>query len=256
MNLLRKALNTYEEDGLISLLRLSIAFLHEEVLYRLKRGKFKINGSVCRITSKQEYRHCKAFKQNKENTFVKKLQTLCKPDDIFLDVGACNGLYTISMADQVKKVIAVEPHPANHHRLMENIGLNKINNVEAYKLAITDSEGPVNLLGDGKEAAGHGSSTIVDEATTQYRAYATTLDNLLEDAPNIIKIDIEGAELQALRGAERILNSQDCRLLLIEVHPNKTDYTDELKKYITSHGFDIETFGSLSDNHYILCRSN
>jgi FkbM family methyltransferase len=153
-----------------------------------------------------------------------------KKGDIVVDVGAHIGKYTIIASKMVGprgKVIAIEAHPGNYDILKKNILLNKLNNVVALNFAVHSKEAMVKLYEPGQEEGFTIYNTIMtDRRMVNNQRYvevqAKTLDSiLLENAiteVNWIKIDVEGAELEVLRGAPNILSSSKNSSLLIEIH--------------------------------------
>lgn len=125
-----------------------------------------------------------------------------------VDVGAYIGLYTIMAAEKVGrngKVIAIEPDPRNFEQLIKNLKLNNLQNVIPLKMALADYTGFAKLfLGQ------HGSvSSLLGKGDFE-TVQVTTLDNLLEqmvmEKIDIVKIDVEGAELSVLKDAEKTIN--------------------------------------------------
>jgi FkbM family methyltransferase len=124
-----------------------------------------------------------------------------KAGDTFYDLGANVGFYTLLAAGRVAagNVYAFEPLPRNIEYLRKHLKLNSVSNAELLELAVCDVVGIASFQEADNSSMGHlggGGSTRVRTAT---------LDSLLLQEkilpPSLIKIDIEGAELLALRGA-------------------------------------------------------
>jgi FkbM family methyltransferase len=164
-----------------------------------------------------------------------------KEGDIVVDVGAHIGKYTIIASKMVEctgKVIAIEAHPANYDILKRNIELNNLNNVIALNYAVHSKQTMVKLYEPGQEEGFTIYNTIMTDRTKTSRnqkyieVKANTLDSLLFEngtkEVNWIKIDVEGAEYEVLKGATDILSSSKDISLLIEIHNlganNKTFY--------------------------------
>lgn len=131
-----------------------------------------------------------------------------KPDMVLVDAGANIGLFTVFAARRVKsgKVIAFEPVPSMARWLDENISLNRLQNVVTVPCGLSDSEGvlPIYEIASSHE----GLSTLYPGALQQAAVTEVPvkrLDDLFgsygTDRLDFIKIDIEGGELPALRGA-------------------------------------------------------
>jgi FkbM family methyltransferase len=135
--------------------------------------------------------------------------------DYVVDCGANMGFTTIFFAHFVGpsgKVIAVEPHPANVRDLRQNILLNGLTNVDVRETAVGSGNGVVELCDapNGIIVAG-GEAKIVQVPIVRLD------DAVCDRQPTFLKIDVEGHELEVLKGAARILSGRP--KLDIEVHP-------------------------------------
>lgn len=143
------------------------------------------------------------------------LRPYLRPGGIFVDVGANVGAFTLFAAARVGaqgQVIAFEPSAREFAQLTRNIAVNALTNVTAHRVAVADTAGELSLRVAEDGHAGH--NTIGDAfaytevATVALQTVpATTLDIALADLTrcDAIKMDIEGAELRALRGAAQTL---------------------------------------------------
>lgn len=144
------------------------------------------------------------------------------------DVGAFQGLLTLFFASRANAVVCFEPNTNNHKRLMENLMLNGINNVEVRKVGVGSRHETRKMVGnplmlggssvEGKaveEMLRAGVGTVVEDISI------VTLDEEIPQAglpvPDFIKIDIEGREIEALRGARHTLELHKPALFL-EMH--------------------------------------
>jgi FkbM family methyltransferase len=124
-----------------------------------------------------------------------------KPDTVFYDVGANVGFYTLLASALVVsgRVVSFEPVPRNISYLKRHLDLNHAKNVDVYALAISDKNGVARFRAEVSGYMGHISSE------GDFTVQTATLDSLVQDGrilpPNYIKMDIEGAEYQALLGA-------------------------------------------------------
>lgn len=137
-----------------------------------------------------------------------------RPDDLFLDIGANVGSYTV-LASKVcgARTIAFEPDPIACARLLRNVAENGIENrVELVSAALSDREGEVGFsLGDDT------TNRVVDEAEAPRRVAATRLDKVLGGRrPIAIKMDVEGVELSVLRGAAETLAAHELQVIETE----------------------------------------
>jgi FkbM family methyltransferase len=147
------------------------------------------------------------------------LSEVLRYGDCFLDVGAHAGFFTLlgsRLVGPEGKVVAFEPLPENLKFLRLHLGANRIENVTVLDAAVSDSQGVAYF------AEGRNTHTGELSPDGQIRVRTVKLDELLADgiipAPNVIKIDVEGAELRVLQGAEQILEHATTRAVLLSGH--------------------------------------
>lgn len=128
---------------------------------------------------------------------------------IFVDVGACTGKYTIPMSKRYKKVIAIEPNPENLKFLRKNIELNKCKNIEIIEKAVSDTKGTTKLALKGAQ-----SHIDAFNDANAIEVEMDLLDSIVEHA-DVIKIDVEGAELGVVKGAMRLIDESK-PILIVE----------------------------------------
>jgi FkbM family methyltransferase len=170
-----------------------------------------------------------------ESFMLGAMQRFIRPDDIVFDVGANIGLYVRFMAQRfgAGRVIAFEPMSQNQALLHQNIRLgNCQDRVQIVATALADYDGTDEFQTDDISSAS-GTLNVVtqggpSQARRQYGLPSITetvtvarLDTMVESgtlpAPNVIKIDVEGAEERLLRGAARTLEKYS-PILAIELH--------------------------------------
>ena len=177
-----------------------------------------------------------------------------KEGDVFVDVGANIGCYTLVAARLVGdagKVIAFEPVKDIYDRLCFNIQLNKLGNVSAKKLAVYKESGTLTMHVSDRENMGMSSIFHHDTESGQTeRVEAIAMDDYMENAGikkiKLIKIDIEGAELEALQGMQRIL--RDLRPIIIaeisdEVLSHDPTRKQETFDWLKGNGYDRKWLG-------------
>jgi FkbM family methyltransferase len=151
--------------------------------------------------------------------------SILKSGQVVYDIGAASGFYAVIAARAVGstgQVMAFEPMPQSVARLRHNIALNEFANVSVLELALGDRVGMAKLVpGIEEDQAGMNRVLAADESAASADVEVTTIDRLVNEgtvpAPDIIKMDIEGAEIEVLNGAEETL-SQRHPVLLIESH--------------------------------------
>jgi FkbM family methyltransferase len=138
------------------------------------------------------------------------------PGMVFLDGGANEGVYTVFASARVGtkgRVIAVEPSPREMERLKRNVALNDMSNIDLVEAALSDRLGFVDLTLAEQEHAGENTlgAFIYDgrSAVDTKTVAAVTLDKLVAEHDlrrlDVVKLDLEGAELRALSGARHSL---------------------------------------------------
>jgi len=149
--------------------------------------------------------------------------------DTFLDIGANIGCFTLVAAQKVRRsgrVIAFEPVEFVSKKLEHNILINKLDNVTVVRKAVYERDTHIKLHVARKENLGMSSILKHDtESGEVLNVEAVSLDEYLKNKNinevKIIKLDIEGAELPALKGMDNIL-SRLKPVLIVEVSPEVT----------------------------------
>jgi FkbM family methyltransferase len=131
--------------------------------------------------------------------------------DVCFDVGANVGMYTALFARRARTVFAFEPSPRNLAYLHRLVALNGLQRVTIVPLAVAASTG-LDAFGCGRNhAEGHlardGTQPVATVSLDEFVSHYAVV-------PTLVKIDVEGAEADVLRGARRVLSSHRPRLLL------------------------------------------
>jgi len=148
-----------------------------------------------------------------------------RPGMVFVDAGANEGLFTVLAARAVDPgglVVAVEPSPRERARLRRNVARNGLAVVRVREEALADAPGKAVLRVADLEHAGQNTlgSFVYDgvHEATSVPVDCITLDQLIEeeaiDRVDVLKIDVEGAEMKVLVGADRLLSRLRPVLLL------------------------------------------
>ncbi len=151
------------------------------------------------------------------------LMRACRPGDTVVDAGANIGYFTLLMSKLVGSsglVHAFEPHPDTAARLDRNVALNKAGNVLVHETALWDCLRDLSLYTCFEP--GLASLRSYDGWTGSRTVRADRLDHILPVAPRVIKMDIEGAELTALRGCVKWL--RDVPYVVSELSPVNLGY--------------------------------
>ena len=174
-----------------------------------------------------EWQAGKPFTQNKcLLQFIRYCNANDKKFKCVLDIGAWVGTWSIAMQDFADKIIAFEPDSLHYECLIKNIG----SNIETHQLAIGAEHKLISLSEDdftqSKRVIGEGKIPMV------------TIDSLKLEDVNLIKIDVEGFEMEVLKGASNTIKNVE--YLMIELNNNTKKYGSsniEVEKYIASLGF-------------------
>lgn len=180
--------------------------------------------------------------------------------DIVIDVGAHMGFFALKVAKVVKKVVAVEPDPANFRFLSSNVHNNELDNkIALYNFALGAKNGTIFL---DRSGYGYGRSKSTEDKT-DFSAKMQTLDDLVREEEleeiSLIKIDTEGFELNVLEGSMRTLQKYKPDLIIAAYHFTQEHLliADFLKKqgYTTSYYY-APLFLSTEKEIYIYAKAN
>jgi len=153
----------------------------------------------------EQYRYKKKFEPVKE--------------DIVYDCGACVGDTAIWYANKVERVVAFEPDPDNVIKLQKNLKRNNIENVFIVAKGVAATSGEMRFdLGQGDSSKAQDSGTTIISVCS-IDDYA----QLHQEAPTIIKMDIEGAEIDALKGAKNTIILNKPKLAICIYHNPQVD---------------------------------
>jgi FkbM family methyltransferase len=154
------------------------------------------------------------------------IDAFLRPGDIFLDIGANVGLYTLAAAHIVGskgRVHAFEPCSGTFARLEENVRLNGLQNVSCHRIALSneDAEAELTLVTGGFDAWNSLGKPYMGEIVGSERVRTATLDALAREQRFVgpiaaIKIDVEGWENQVLAGGAKLLAGGDAPVLCVE----------------------------------------
>ena len=127
------------------------------------------------------------------------IASFLRPGTVFFDLGANVGFYSLLAARKGCRVVAFEPLPSNLAFLRRHIVLNHLTSVEVVEAAVCDRDGTAAFAIDG-----HPSQTRLADAGGIF-VLNVALDSLSLPPPDVLKIDIEGAEYDALCGGKETI---------------------------------------------------
>ena len=185
------------------------------------------------VSSEVEHYRADSY-STKEPETLDWLEQNLQDDDVFMDVGANIGLYSIYAAKFRPRcqIYAFEPEGQNYSRLCLNLYLNKVANVIPCNFALSDRQAfdlfYVGALAPGsalhslslpsKFGGGNGASPL------KQGVFSTTIDALVGEygipTPSLLKIEVDGIEDRILNGAQGTLTSANLRTVLVEITYN------------------------------------
>lgn len=175
------------------------------------------------------------------------LKRQVSPGDFFIDVGACEGFYTVLVSSLVGPngmVYAFEPSMNNLDTLVVNCRLNGCKNVRISMDAMSNHTGNGMLYLSKKPGLHSLKEGLRDRNEGTQPVILTTVDAFSRDhvpdrAVNGMKIDVEGMELEVLEGAHETLSSYYFSYLAVDIHPSLGTDVHSVKALIQDCGFEI-----------------
>jgi FkbM family methyltransferase len=169
----------------------------------------------------QRWIFCHRLKDEPDYFYIGKI---LKQGEHFLDIGANIGIVSLIASRSVGdlgKVYAVEALPTTRKLLEENIALNDARNIKVIPFALLDKTGEVKFYGSTDGNIGGSSLSAQGQKGKPVIVEGKTLDSLLTDGTiekcDVMKMDIEGAEILALRGMKNLFANHKPRAVMIEV---------------------------------------
>jgi FkbM family methyltransferase len=186
---------------------------------------------------------------------------ICGPGDLVVEAGSNIGAHTVPLAQMVSPggyVYAFEPQRSVYQILCANVALNSLSNVRAYQLALASEAGSAYIPNVSYEADGNFGGISLSKMPNEntVAVHQLILDDLL-DLPRLrlLKVDVEGMEVDVLRGAEQTIQ----RLRpVIYVENDRPEASESLIRLISDMGyvlhwhvvplFNTRNFAGISEN--------
>ncbi len=154
-----------------------------------------------------------------EKGTIQLLEKFLKSGSVFMDVGANIGLMSSvasKFVGEEGRVLAIEANPKTVPILQHNLDLNKCKNAEIYSLALGSENGSAKLF-ENRNVNRGGASLIIEDKTEGIEVPVWKIDTFFGDLKvDLIKLDVEGFELEVLKGGEKLI--KNCLpILIIEV---------------------------------------
>ncbi|MDX1439866.1 MAG: FkbM family methyltransferase [Rubricoccaceae bacterium] len=175
-----------------------------------------------------------------------------RPDQVVIDAGAHIGYFTILAAAKVGpngRVLAIEPSPLNLSRLKRNLELSEIGGCTTIcPVAVGERQGTVTLYSDGNSGGTEFSLYSVRHGgQSAGNVEVRSLDELCiehnVDTVDFIKIDVEGAELATLVGAQQVMARSPRLKIVVELHPWVVA-PEEVCRFLAASGFFLYDLGA------------
>jgi len=203
----------------------------------------------------------RAEDMSNEHVFIQQVLDSLQQDDIFYDVGANIGVFSLLVAkhglQRGVRVHAFEPEPRNHGQLLKNIEINDLSgSIQTHQIALGEETSTLCLY--VQEGTGAGQHSLIErqedsEKITVEVETADAMSDRLAAKPTIMKIDIEGAEMMALKGMKQMLTAGSLRDLFMELHPSQLEQQgitiDDILEYLASFGYKPKGL-SRREEHY------
>ena len=240
----------------------------------LLRGTAKLNlqngARQLRFVVKTDLEYEKISSGDGEKQLIRLFLGSLRPDDVVYDIGANIGLFTLPIAQRLNgggRVISFEPISIWARRLRENVSLNGLGNVTVIESGLSSDTRTVPI--HFKDVIGSGMATIMQptiksgedyEMHTQQISLAKGDDLIVEKnlpTPTAIKIDVEGAEYEALSGLKNTLTKTCCRIILCEVHPLYLNVpAEKFHELLRGFGYTIEKVSERKSEYHLLAIRN
>ena len=239
-----------------SLKYITFSFFKKKFIYEIKLKNFSFFFNFVPLGKQSGSGGLFVYRENYE-PLLNNCSKFLKKNDIALDIGANQGIYSLAFSKSVEQngsVISVEPFKAMIKCLENNIAINNLKNIKIYQKVISDKNGLETLYFD--QGTVSASITKDFQSKNKLDVESITIDEICSQYPKIdfIKIDIEGAELKALKGAKVTLKYFK-PILSLEVDENSYSEINEYLKfynyssYFLSQEGDLELVSMIKEKH-------
>ena len=153
--------------------------------------------------------------------------------DVFIDIGSNQGLYTLFVSGIIgSKTISIEPVQNTYKRLLLNLKLNNLKNVEPLNIGLSNQIGIINMSNNKGEL----NKILINDDDNSEMVTVSTLDQITQNKKNIslLKIDVEGYEKFILEGGINTLKNINLKVILIELNGSNEYYNYSTVYYIHS----------------------
>ena len=259
--------------------RLKEGIMRYYLILRVKLGDgtvFDVGGSSALIYfSSDEELSTVEYIRKEESEIISRVLSKIEKDDIVWDVGANIGVHSCLFAEKAEKVVAFEPYKPNVNSLRKNKLMNNLD-IEICRIGLSDNNGREEISIPEKESPGNQWPALLPNDMSESRKESLENSEKKEikvkkgdtiigekiSLPNVVKVDVEGASMNVLKGMEKILGKDSCRLVYVEVHlpmsnqsrPSIKDFgheIGEIKELLNRKGFETKNVVE-RDNDFFL----
>ncbi|WP_231189760.1 FkbM family methyltransferase [Haladaptatus sp. DYF46] len=236
---------------------ISTLYWHAILAVHLWSVPVTIGGTTVEFATDSRTEYSRVTSLVGEQTVIESLLDDVRESDVVYDIGANIGTHTCFVGKRLESglVVAFEPMPTNAVRLRQNLSANvPVSRWNVAEVALSDEDGSGALAvkghsyGEGKHALSVDGELDIDVCRGK-----TVVESGQYPAPDILKIDVEGAELRVLRGFDDVLS--EVRVVYAELHHElSADYdttTAEIEAFLRDHGFEVECLSERSDAYHI-----
>jgi len=211
-------------------------------------GRLRTGSDIHLLAADYMHRHIYFFGQYEPST-TRFLQSIATPGWTFLDVGANAGYFSLLAHDlggSGSSIHAFEPNPRLAD-LLERSAASKPG-IHVVRAACSDTTGPVDLhlsTTEGNTGLSTLRTDVLDRSAARIVVSAVTLDEYCQEhaiRPDLMKIDVEGHELDVLRGAGAVLASHTLRAVICEFAPERAE-VNPLFELMAEHRYTPRSLG-------------
>jgi FkbM family methyltransferase len=274
MSKIQEAHQIWRDEGALCLIQDTANYIYRQTAHWYYRQRGFQDITIEGVTAKFE-----ASDQNEINMIrwmyrmekdrVAQVIEELREDDVFFDIGANLGLYTTFASKKLGKgkVDSFEPYPPNVEVLKKNANRNG-NNINIHEIALSNSQGTINFQQSDETVGSQVGAISPQGEDTVYEVETASVDGLISanevPIPNVVKIDVEGAEPLVLEGMEETLEQNACRTVFCELHPPTNNArpsfqdfdssAENLVDLFSSKGFNVRLFEPERGENYLIAR--
>lgn len=176
------------------------------------------------------------FVKNTEKDVFNMMLSEIDEEDTFYDIGANIGFYTCFFSEKASEIYSFEPNKHAAQILRENIEENSLENVEVIEAAASDKDTSIKLSKvPGTSVLGTAQIKDAEEGEVDAKKLDSLFDEGQVELPDMVKIDVEGHEIEVLKGMEKVIEKAS-PVIYVESHENH----EELRETLEEQGYQLE----------------